>query len=154
MHWDESLIRVGQPPVPQRDRISVDAGTRVARGDGESGFKIACVKHCQFLDKGDDNHTSIYSDVGNLRVEFDVVDLKLTGISKIIKIVRLSRITCSPDLSEMKVAELNGVPGTVESAIAMSGRQCSKLSLNPKQFSGAGRTLRVLTDPCLQLRTS
>ena len=54
----------------------------------------------------------------------------------------------------MKLAELKGVPGPVESTMAMSGRQWEKLSRLPKQFSGVGRTRRVLTQPCFQESTS
>ena len=61
----------------------------------------------------------------------------------------------------MKLAELNAAPGPAESARAMSGLQCSKLSTcNPagdplKQLrSGAGKILSVLMVPCRQLSTS
>ena len=56
----------------------------------------------------------------------------------------------------MKLADVKAAPGPVESARAMSGLQCSKLSLPTlKQLRcGAGRILSVLTVPCRQLSTS
>jgi hypothetical protein len=48
-------------------------------------------------------------------------------------------------LSEVKLAELKGVPGPVESTMTMSGRQWAKLSVDPYTFSGVGSTFSDFT---------
>ena len=62
-------------PVAQRDGVAVDAGARVAGCDGEPGLEVAGVEHGELLDKGDDHDTAVHGDVGDLRVELDVVHL-------------------------------------------------------------------------------
>jgi hypothetical protein len=63
-------------------------------------------------------------------------------------------LTTSPVLRDVKLAELNGVPGPVESTMTINGRQCAKLSGDPYTFSGVGKTLSDLTWPYFQDKTS
>ena len=62
-------------PVAQRNGIPVYARTRVAGGDGEPGLEVAGVEHGELLNEGDDDDAPVHGDVGDLRVELDVVHL-------------------------------------------------------------------------------
>ena len=62
-------------PVAQGYRVAVDTRARVARGDGEPCLEVAGVEHGELLHEGDDHDAPVHSDVGDLRVELDVVDL-------------------------------------------------------------------------------
>ena len=63
-------------PVAQGDGVAVDAGARVAGGDGEPCLEVACVEHGKLLNEGDDHDAPVHGDVGDLRVELDVMDLE------------------------------------------------------------------------------
>ncbi|KFM78157.1 hypothetical protein X975_11829, partial [Stegodyphus mimosarum] len=54
----------------------------------------------------------------------------------------------------MKFTEQNCSPALVLSHIATKGRFAEKRSLTDDIISGVGKTLRCLTGPCLQERTS
>ena len=62
-------------PVAQRYGIPVNAWTRVAGGDGEPGVEVAGVEHGELLNEGDDHDAPVHGDVGDFRVELDVVHL-------------------------------------------------------------------------------
>ena len=68
-------------PVAQGDGVAVDAGARVAGGDGEPRLEIAGVEHCQLLHERDDHYSPVHGDVSDLRVELDVVYLEKKMLS-------------------------------------------------------------------------
>ena len=45
-------------------------------GDGEPGLQVACVEGRQLLLEGHHHQTPVGAHVSNLRIEFDVLDLK------------------------------------------------------------------------------
>ena len=62
-------------PVAERDGIAMNAGAGVAGRDGEPGLQVAGVEDGELLHEGDDHDAAVHGDVGDLRVEFDVMDL-------------------------------------------------------------------------------
>ena len=69
-------------PVAERDGIAVNAGAGVAGRDGEPGLQVAGVEDSELLHEGDDHDAAVHGDVGDLRVEFDVVDLAKVAIER------------------------------------------------------------------------
>ena len=69
-------------PVAERDGIAVNAGAGVAGRDGEPGLQVAGVEDGELLHEGDDHDAAVHGDVGDLRVEFDVMDLAKVAIER------------------------------------------------------------------------